>query len=80
MRVGSDHSGLNEALQRGRAVAEVGGMAKVGYSLPDGEYVCLLAYVSLGTDFTLDEAVARLAQLHRDREEQELVAAMRRNR
>jgi hypothetical protein len=39
---------------------EVDGVAKVGYSLPDGEYFCLLAYVPKGSDFTLDEAVARL--------------------
>jgi hypothetical protein len=35
-------------------------MAKVDYSLPDGEYYCLTAFVRKGSDFTLDEAVARL--------------------
>ncbi len=35
-------------------------MAKVDYSLPDGEYYCLTAFVAKGSDFTLDEAGARL--------------------
>ena len=34
-------------------------MAKVD-PLPDGEYYCLTAFVAKGSDFTIDEAVARL--------------------
>jgi hypothetical protein len=30
------------------------------YLLPDGEYFCLTVFVRKGSDFTLDEAVARL--------------------
>jgi hypothetical protein len=35
-------------------------MAKVDYSLPTGEYYCLMVYVPKDSDFTLDEAIARL--------------------
>jgi hypothetical protein len=38
----------------------VDGVAKVDDPLPDGEYYCLTAFVRKGSDFTLDEAVARL--------------------
>lgn len=48
------------AAEPGRSAAEVDRVAKVDYSLPDGEYYCLTAFVAKGSDFTLDEAGARL--------------------
>jgi hypothetical protein len=39
---------------------EVNGVANVDHSLPDGEYYCLTAFVAKGSDFTLDEAMARV--------------------
>jgi hypothetical protein len=42
-------------------------VAKVDHSLPDGEYYCLTAFVAKGSDFRLDEAVARLRAALPDR-------------